>query len=322
MAGPNLPIHMGINSQAVRNIPQEWDPRWFRRFITDHLQWADFRNAIAGPGITITGTEQQRGEISSTGGGGGSITDITSTGGSVTITGGTGPTVDIEVQVTPDTHPVTENPINDEFEYGTTLDTTGSRFAGASPWTLLNSNGTTLTVQEGSLVATGGTISSIEVALQPLSSSTSFAVGAKVSSNAPSLGAGSGLYLYNAGSGFGLFFAALNGGGSGGGDLSVQRWSGGSSPIGGATVFTGGALPETSAGTETQIPWTYLQIAYSTVTGNVTFSFSASGVPLSYGGGVYTEALSAYLGAVTHIGLIFAPLSSGASVFDWFRRFS
>jgi hypothetical protein len=58
-----LSIPQGINGNAVRSIPAQWSADWFRRLITDHLQNADYRNAIAGPGISITGTEQLPGEI-------------------------------------------------------------------------------------------------------------------------------------------------------------------------------------------------------------------------------------------------------------------
>jgi hypothetical protein len=67
MAGPNLAITKGISAQAVRTIPAAWDAQWFKRFITDHMQKADYRNATAGNGITITGTEQGGGTISAGG---------------------------------------------------------------------------------------------------------------------------------------------------------------------------------------------------------------------------------------------------------------
>lgn len=41
-----------------------------------------------------------------------------------------------------DTHPATPDPSDDEFEFGTTIDTVGSRFAGASPWTKRSFGGT------------------------------------------------------------------------------------------------------------------------------------------------------------------------------------
>lgn len=50
----NLPVKRGLSANTVRHIPQQWDPNWFRRFITDHMQNADTRNAIPGPGISIT----------------------------------------------------------------------------------------------------------------------------------------------------------------------------------------------------------------------------------------------------------------------------
>lgn len=55
MAGPHLPVPAGIYSGAIRSIPKEWDHVWFRRFLTDFAQKADTRNAIAGPGVSITG---------------------------------------------------------------------------------------------------------------------------------------------------------------------------------------------------------------------------------------------------------------------------
>jgi hypothetical protein len=86
--GPNLPINKGLSAGAVRNIPETWSAAWFRKFITNHMQRADFRNAIAGPGITITGTEQSSGEISATGG----VTQIISGGSGIGVSpaGGTG----------------------------------------------------------------------------------------------------------------------------------------------------------------------------------------------------------------------------------------
>jgi hypothetical protein len=58
-----LPVKKGLSANAIRNIPSPFDPNWFRRFVTDHLQNADYRNAIAGPGISITGSENLPGTI-------------------------------------------------------------------------------------------------------------------------------------------------------------------------------------------------------------------------------------------------------------------
>src|ERR1700689_686399 len=59
----------GINGANVLSIPKDWDATWFRKFINNSLKGADVRNAIEGPGITITGNiSSPYATISSTGG--------------------------------------------------------------------------------------------------------------------------------------------------------------------------------------------------------------------------------------------------------------
>ena len=42
--------------QDVRfDVPAQWDPRWFQRFVRDILSKSDIRNAIGTPAVTITG---------------------------------------------------------------------------------------------------------------------------------------------------------------------------------------------------------------------------------------------------------------------------
>ncbi|MGH8258784.1 MAG: hypothetical protein ACREUG_03740, partial [Steroidobacteraceae bacterium] len=43
--------------------------------------------------------------------------------------------------ITPDTHPSSPTVWDDEFEFGSTLDTTGARRSGANPWTIVNTPG-------------------------------------------------------------------------------------------------------------------------------------------------------------------------------------
>jgi hypothetical protein len=50
-----LPTLPGLTSGGVHSIPTDWDPAWFRRFITNFLQWADVRNAQGLNGVTISG---------------------------------------------------------------------------------------------------------------------------------------------------------------------------------------------------------------------------------------------------------------------------
>lgn len=50
---PSIP--KGINAIPQVQIPAQWDPVWFMQFINTWLANGDVRNAIAGPGISITG---------------------------------------------------------------------------------------------------------------------------------------------------------------------------------------------------------------------------------------------------------------------------
>jgi len=52
-----LPPKPGLSNPVVRNVPDQWDAQWFRRFITDYLKFADARNAISPDNsVTIAGT--------------------------------------------------------------------------------------------------------------------------------------------------------------------------------------------------------------------------------------------------------------------------
>ena len=56
----------GLSVSAIRNnIPEQWSAAWFQRFVTQHLQNADIRNAVAGPGISITGNSTTPATVSS-----------------------------------------------------------------------------------------------------------------------------------------------------------------------------------------------------------------------------------------------------------------
>jgi hypothetical protein len=53
--------------------------------------------------------------------------------------------------ITPDSHPAIANVADDEFEYGTSLDTTGARFSGAIPWTIYGNTNITQYISNGSI---------------------------------------------------------------------------------------------------------------------------------------------------------------------------
>lgn len=48
-------VKPGLTAGTIKTIPKTWDDHWFRRFIANFASGADVRNAIAGPGISITG---------------------------------------------------------------------------------------------------------------------------------------------------------------------------------------------------------------------------------------------------------------------------
>ncbi len=45
----------GLSSTTTLNIPTDWDPTWFRNFISNQLKGADVRNAVGSNGISVTG---------------------------------------------------------------------------------------------------------------------------------------------------------------------------------------------------------------------------------------------------------------------------
>jgi hypothetical protein len=68
--------------------------------------------------------------------------------GTAGVSGSSGST-----NVTPDTHPAIPTGVglgpNDEFESGTTIDTSGSRYSGATPWTAFNGGSASTTLSQG-----------------------------------------------------------------------------------------------------------------------------------------------------------------------------
>jgi hypothetical protein len=89
----------GLTSlSAGLTIPATWDPVWFKNLINNVLKGADVRNAIAGPGITITGNlASPYATISATGAIGPAPIIVKTTPGGVTVfevfNSLTGPTV-------------------------------------------------------------------------------------------------------------------------------------------------------------------------------------------------------------------------------------
>ena len=260
------------------------------------------------------------------GGGGGTISSITSTGGTVTITNPAGPTTNLEVttpagpaaNITPDTHPSSPTVFDDEFEFGTSIDLTGARRAGALPWAWTNQNSSTAVVTQGSLVLTpiAGGGRNTAILLQSLSGvSAPWTFTTKICADAIGSGAFAGMVLGGT-AGFVVF-------GISGTNNTTLRWN-----------VQNQSNPTTLAGNVVTAPtlinvWNftgpassnalYLQINLTALA--LTFSASITGVPGSFVT-IGTATLASFIVAVTGVGIA-ADLGGGGSsrgVYDWFRK--
>jgi hypothetical protein len=225
--------------------------------------------------------------------------------------------------VTADTHTNTPTyPANDEFEYGTALDTTGNRFSGATPWSTVNATGASFPVVDGSLAFTVAGVNSgtnIILAVQPIVSGSAWRYRCKVSdyvmSNTnpyPFFG----LAVYNSGNGAFLDihyrynplmevdrFTNVNTFAS-----TIASWSNYLTAIAGGNGMASG------------VP-IYFEIELNS--GNLLFRWSGSGIDGTFIQEA-SEPVSNFLGAVTHIGLVVGQESNSnnnlVTCFDWFRR--
>lgn len=213
--------------------------------------------------------------------------------------------------ITPDTHPASPTAWDDEFEFGTTLDTSGSRRAGANAWSTFNvTAGTTVTIGSGSLlidqpVVSGSTDVSLFYQAAPSGTWTIVAKMSVATANVV------GLY---AGSHTGKFLSL---GWVGGGTIEMASFNS-------TTSFSGG-IASTSwpasgtvggAGSTTPPSWVYLAMSWDGT--QVTYAVSASGVPGSF----LTVASSTFLGAApAEVGFCSDAFGGTSEVIaDWFRR--
>lgn len=230
------------------------------------------------------------------------------------------------VNITPDTHPSSPTAWDDEFEYGSSIDTTGARRSGANAWSWVNQNSATAAVGRGNVLLSapqnGGQFS--YAAQAPPSGTWKFR--AKISvpaylTNAPY----AGLLLYNSANGHNVFFGTIYNtfitGGAPGLIVAVSTsWPSG----GGATTHAPPSTSYISSATARDLSrYSYLEIEYDGTT--LYYRVSPSGVDGSFSQ-VYSGTASSDLGAApTNIGLAAGSYGAGVPAIlacDWFRRTS
>jgi hypothetical protein len=215
------------------------------------------------------------------------------------------------VNLTPDTHPITAQSVNDEFEFGSSIDTAGARFAGASGWTAFNITGYTTAILAGSILLTNVSAPTSLVGgyTQPISGST-WAYIAKFSPSGGS--AGGGIFIATASGASGKISALLMSSGSGFG-IIVQHETN-------ATTFSANALTSATYapvlnGVGAAYPWVYLQISFDGT--NLHYSVSANGIAFTT---MFSETPAAFIGTPTLIGFTQGGPIGFSTVLDWFRK--
>jgi hypothetical protein len=206
--------------------------------------------------------------------------------------------------VTPDTHPTSPTPWDDEFEFGTVIDTTGARRSGANAWTMFQGTSAPWVISRGSVFGGPNGTTSFPVQTLPVSGSWTFE--AKIfQTNFGSNQSGFVIGNRTAGKAYNVF---VYGGSVGYIQLEniTSTWlcSFNSNLTNGTMVYAGSQ------------PFYYLLVSYD---GSAVFTFSASnsGLPGTYQSLTRSSLPSDLGGAPLEIGLG----QPGYVVnYDWFRR--
>lgn len=202
--------------------------------------------------------------------------------------------------VTPDTHPSSPDPIDDEFE-ATSLN---------GKWAWLNQGSVTDSFHEGSIILTGTTDGLIH-AITQAAPATPYTVTGKVCIGASAGGSGTGVGLIAYNSANSHLYAFLFDSASG--PLACYAFNSPTSFNG--VLFSALNLP---VGTANLAHWIYLQISNDGTT--LTFFASQTGIPGTFQP-IGSVLLATLIGAVTDIGIVINNNVAGAvCVADYLRR--
>jgi hypothetical protein len=218
--------------------------------------------------------------------------------------------------ITADSHPATASAADDEFEFGTGMDTTGARRSGATAWSNFNTVTGSWTVNRGSLCFKPfiTTVANFNGYTQSVSGST-WEYTAKMEGANLNANCNLGIFVGTASGTAGKFIMlGMNQ------SVSLQKWN--SATSFNSAPFTGtipNQVAATGVGTNT-IPF-YFRIKYDGT--NLIFSFSLTGIEGSYIP-VLTETPATFLGTPAIIGIGGQQSATVATapilICDWFRK--
>jgi hypothetical protein len=244
------------------------------------------------------------------------VADSTQTTGLkyVTVTGGVG-----SLNVTPDSHPLSANAADDEFETGSTIDTAGTRFSGATAWSWLNQGTLASVVGQGSLIlANTNQTTSIRGVTQAPSGST-YRYRAKCSFFTPTNNTGAAGMILAKGAKIIIFAIGYNGGGF----FFIQKYTN-ATTLSSSSFGTVGDIPATrvaGASTGLTTDFGYMEIEYNGT--NIIFRASGTGYEGTFGTFLSETAATFLGGAPDAIGLCIsgqAVATAFAVTCDWFRK--
>ena len=220
-----------------------------------------------------------------------------------------------------DTHPSSPNVFDDEFEYGSSIDTSGARASGAVAWTAFNLGTGSTAISHGSLVFSPALTASRTNGgySQPVSGTWTITAKLSYLMNNSDCGGGLALWDNSGASGEMIVF-----GGAGNSSLYalVQRLTNNSTFSANQLLTTNGFLSAYGsgvAGPTGTIP-VYQRIQNDGT--NLKFSISYTGIEGSFKQ-LYTETIAAFIGTVGYAGITYDnqdATNQSLLICDWIRK--